>query len=95
MLGEDPLEGLKRETREETSLEIDIVLPLEVRHFTREDGQIITMIIFLCKLAGGELQLSQEHQAYDWVDVEKDGGKLPLWLNPVQGIFLKYNAGRV
>src|SRR3989344_6959854 len=63
-LGEDPMEGLRRETQEETHLEVDIVLPLEVRHFTREDGQKITMIIFLCKLLGGELRLSKEHQAY-------------------------------
>lgn len=93
-LGEDPFMGLKRETREETNLEIDIVLPLEVRHFTREDGQKITMIIFFCKLSGGTLQLSKEHQAYEWVDVEKEEDKIPSWLSPARENFVRYNFGR-
>src|SRR3989344_4087047 len=49
-LGEDPLEGIKRETQEETGLSIDVLHPLTVRHFTRKDGQIINLISFLCKL---------------------------------------------
>ncbi|MBI2124105.1 MAG: NUDIX domain-containing protein [Candidatus Wildermuthbacteria bacterium] len=92
-LGEDPIEGLKRETREETNLEINIVLPIEVRHFTREDGQKITMIIFLCRLLGGELKLSKEHQEYEWVNAEKDTDKVPSWLSSVRDTFVKYNFG--
>jgi 8-oxo-dGTP diphosphatase len=92
-LGEDPIEGLKRETREETNLEVDIVLPIEVRHFTREDGQKITMIIFLCRFLGGELKLSREHQEYEWVNIEKDTDKIPSWLSSVCSTLVKYNLG--
>jgi 8-oxo-dGTP diphosphatase len=92
-LGEDPIEGLKRETREETNLEVDIVLPLEVRHFSREDGQKITMIIFLCRFLGGELKLSREHQEYEWVNIEKDTDKIPSWLSSVCSTLVKYNLG--
>ena len=42
-LGEDPREGLKREIAEETGLDIEILYPLNVKNFTRDDGQIITM----------------------------------------------------
>ena len=60
-LGEDPILGLIREVREETGFYIHPRQPLSVRHFIRADEQIITMIIFFCKLSGGNLKLSHEH----------------------------------
>src|SRR5690242_1955170 len=58
-LGEDPFLGLKRETKEETGLDITIQRPLDIHHFTRDDGQIITMLIFLCEPGAGEITLSE------------------------------------
>jgi 8-oxo-dGTP diphosphatase len=66
--GENPFEGLKRETKEETGIEIEIMNPLGVHHFTRDDGQKITMIIFLCKPLSDEVKLSNEHENYIWAD---------------------------
>ncbi len=62
--GEDPFIGLKRETKEETSLDIKIIRPLTIRYFTRKDKQIIIMIIFLCKPIGGSIKLSKEHSDF-------------------------------
>lgn len=62
--GEDPFIGLKREIKEETSLDIKIIRPLTIRYFTRKDKQIITMIIFLCKPIGGRIKLSEEHSDF-------------------------------
>ena len=80
-LGEDPFAGLKRETKEETGLDIDIIQPLTIRHFTREDGQKITMIIFLCRAMSTSMQLSKEHTAHDWIDLQQDNLKLSQWYN--------------
>jgi len=71
-LGEDPREGLKRETKEETGLDIEVLHPLSVKHFTREDGQVITMLIFLCKALNSlDVKLSEEHTEYSWIPIEK------------------------
>jgi 8-oxo-dGTP diphosphatase len=75
-LGEDPFFGLKRETKEETSIDIDIVEPLTVQHFTRKDGQIITMLIFFCRPLSHDVKLSKEHTDFDWIDLKKGFGKL-------------------
>ena len=69
-IGEDPFIGLKRETKEETNLDIEIIKPLTVRHFTRDDNQIITLIIFLCKPLYKNIKLSEEHTDYDWINIE-------------------------
>ena len=37
-IGENPISGLKREIKEETGLDIDVLHPFNVRHFTRDDG---------------------------------------------------------
>ena len=44
--GESPYLGLKREAKEEIDSEIEILIPLDVHHFVRDDGQQITMLIF-------------------------------------------------
>jgi len=68
--GEDPFEGLKRETKEETGLDIEILNPLKIHHFTRDDGQKITMIVFVCKPVSDEINLSEEHTAYEWLNLD-------------------------
>lgn len=49
--GKDMLEGLKRETREETWLDIKIHSPLKEHSFTRDDSQKTRMFTYLCRLA--------------------------------------------
>jgi len=75
-LGEDPFEGLKRETKEETGLDIEILNPLNIQHFTRDDGQKITMIIFLCRPVSDSVALSKEHAQYEWSDLDQAKTKL-------------------
>lgn len=69
-LGESPFEGLKREVEEETGLKVRIMNPLKVHHFTRDDGQRITMIVFLCGADTDSVRLSGEHVAHVWMDTE-------------------------
>ena len=75
-LGENPFEGLRRETKEETGLDIEVLNPLTVRHFTRDDNQRITMIIFYCKPITSEVNLSEEHTDFEWLDLSSCKEKL-------------------
>ena len=79
-LGEDPFLGLKREAKEETNLDIEIISPLHIQHFTRDDNQTITMLIFLCKPTHNNLKLSEEHIDYSWVNLDRKEN-IPSWLN--------------
>jgi len=75
-LGEDPIKGIKRETKEETGIDIEVLHPLNVRHFNRDDGQTITMLIFLCNALNDNIKLSKEHTAFEWVPLENCKEKL-------------------
>ena len=89
-LGEDPIEGLKRETREETGIEVDVLHPLNIRHFTRDDNQTITMLIFLCKLNNNkDFQLSEEHSDFEWIDLKNCKEKLTDFFHKEVDIFNK------
>lgn len=82
-LGEDPLSGVLRETREETRLDVEVVLPVGVNHFMRDDGQKITMIIFLCKPLSDSITLSEEHTEYRWVDLRAPQSEFSEWLHSI------------
>lgn len=70
-VGEDPFTGMKRETMEEAGLSINIICPLGIQHFTRDDGQKITMIIFLCTPKTDDIKLSEEHIEYKWQEMSE------------------------
>lgn len=90
-LGEDPFIGLIREINEETGLYIDPVYLMNVRHFKRADGQIITMLIFFCKPKAGNIKLSEEHTAYSWVNIEESKEKITSFFHKEIDIFNELN----
>ena len=66
-LTEDPIEGVKREVKEETGLIVEVLCPISTKHFTRDDGQLVTGINFYCKIQGKkEIKLSEEHTEFSW-----------------------------
>lgn len=75
-IGEDPREGVKRETKEEVGLDIDVLLPFSTKSFQRDDGQMITMIIFLCKPISNKIVLSEEHSDFEWIPLSESKEKL-------------------
>ncbi len=81
-VGEDPMKGLKREISEEVGLTIEPILPVDVHHFTRDDGQVITMIIFLCKAVTHEITLSPEREQFEWKSLKEPTHTFPTWLIP-------------
>jgi len=88
-LGEDPREGIKRETKEETGIDVEVLHPINVRHFSRDDGQTITMLIFLCKALNNEVNISKEHSEFDWVSLENCKEKLTDFFHKELDIFNK------
>ncbi|OGE87655.1 MAG: hypothetical protein A3J07_02985 [Candidatus Doudnabacteria bacterium RIFCSPLOWO2_02_FULL_49_13] len=89
-LGEDPYEGLKREAREEANLNIEIIMPISVHHFVRDDGQKITLTIYWCKFLTSEIKLSEEHQEYKWVNLGQPEVELPKFFDQPINNFRKY-----
>jgi len=64
-------DAVKREVMEETGLKVDIIKPINVEEFTREDkpGVIAVEITYLCRSeSNGEIKLSShEHDSYAWI----------------------------
>jgi 8-oxo-dGTP diphosphatase len=75
----DLAESLKREVREETTLEIEVGAPF-ASWLGRDDT--VFLIGYRCGYLSGEIKLSDEHQACRWVDGsnfrELDDGSAPF-----------------
>lgn len=75
-LGENPYSGLARELGEELGRTFAegtyIGRPVDINHFERADGQVVTMMFFECFLGQDlEVALSSEHSAYEWVPLKE------------------------
>ena len=82
-LGEDPFEGLKREMLEEVNkTDFTIVHPLNVRHFTRKDKQIVTLIIFYCETESEQLTMDEELAETKWVPLSEAKEHIDEWYLP-------------
>ena len=69
--GEPFAEGLKREVREETGLEIEIIEPLYVGEWFPTIKGVpnhIVAMFMICTAEDKPIVLSDEHDAYEWVD---------------------------
>jgi 8-oxo-dGTP diphosphatase len=73
----DFAEALKREVREETTLEITVgqLLGIASKPFAnpktdREKNKRIFLVVYACTYLSGELKLSHEHDTYKWVTKE-------------------------
>lgn len=69
--GETAEETLKREIMEETGLIVNPIKLLDTWNLIKVDHQI-TGIIYLCSIEEGEITLSDEHDAYKWVNADKE-----------------------
>ena len=69
------IEPLKREVREETGLEIEVLNPFHVWYHefpksSRNYGKVVYLVAFKCKYVSGDVKLSDEHDKYQWVNKE-------------------------
>lgn len=93
-IGEDPVSGLKREIKEEAGIDIEVLHPFSVRHFTRVDGQTVTLLIFLCKALNDNIKISKEHSDFEWVALEKMKEKIAEFYYKEVDDFKKLGLGR-
>lgn len=71
--GEDGPEAVAREVREETALEIEVERVIGIYTSTYgdgEDAEPILDIAYLCRLTGGELEISSESSEARWFNLE-------------------------
>lgn len=80
--GEKPEDSLKREIKEETGLEIDIIKPSRCWTFIKKEENFqLVGVTFYCEFVSGEEKLSGEHTDFVWVLPEDIiNGKYPDWL---------------
>ena len=75
----DLVEALKREVREETTLEIEVGAPFAT---WLGRGETVFLIGYRCRYVSGKIELSHEHRTYQWVDGdsyrELDDGSPPF-----------------
>lgn len=65
--GEKKEQGLLREVKEETGLDIEIVTPANIWTYAPDAHTTIKGYIYLCKYINGGVALSAEHSEYKWI----------------------------
>jgi 8-oxo-dGTP diphosphatase len=68
---EEPEEALRREVREETGLDIEILKPLAIFHDYRGAENELLIRTYWCKVRSNQVVLSNEHSAYQWVSPQE------------------------
>lgn len=93
-IGETMEEALKREIKEETNMEIEIIRLIDIFDGifpdTYSQRKHLILIDFLCRRIGGEIQLqAEEAESYIWID-PKEAIKLPDILDTAKELIERY-----
>lgn len=71
LAGEDPLDAARRETEEESGLQVELdPRPVDTYAATRL-GEPMTVLVYAATYLGGEVVLSAEHDAYRWCSLDE------------------------
>ena len=65
---EDPISGLKREVKEETNYDIEIVAPVNT-WFGYWRAKLLLSIDYLAYIIRGDFKISSEHKDFAWVSI--------------------------
>jgi 8-oxo-dGTP diphosphatase len=86
-VGETLAQGVAREVKEETGLEVEIVELVEVLdRIHRQEGRIryhYVIADYLCKVTGGELRAASDADAVRWVERAEWNSHSALKLDPI------------
>lgn len=69
--GEQPIEGVRREIREETGLEVSTIKPIDIVSFFNKENDFVIVVGYLARVSISSITLSWEHDWYQWVSPEK------------------------
>jgi len=65
--GEDAMEGITREIKEESGLEVKDLKPFDVESHTNKDGDFWVTVAYIAKAVSDEVTLSFEHDELKWL----------------------------
>ena len=65
--GEDAIEGITREAKEESGLEVKDLKPFDVESHINKKGDFWVTIAYTAKAASDEVTLSFEHDEFEWL----------------------------
>jgi 8-oxo-dGTP diphosphatase len=67
---ESLIDAVKRETKEESNLNVEVITPIDVWSGEHE-GVSLHSIGFLCQVVSGEVEVSKEHTESKWLSVSE------------------------
>lgn len=77
---ENCTDGLLREITEETSVNVKIIKPLRIFDVIKKQFHM-TICTYLCVYKSGEVLLSDEHDAFFWLNIDDaEQMKVPVWI---------------
>ena len=85
--GEQPMDALKREIKEETGMEVDVVKPLSV---SGDDQWPRVDLIFLCNLVDGVFSASEEVSSARFFNMHEIPEVMPSQKNVIQQVQLQW-----
>ena len=76
--GEEPLDAVRREILEETGLVVEVEpRPLSAHHALRA-GAPMVIVYYLANWRSGEVAMSEEHDAWEWLDADSFARRTPI-----------------
>lgn len=76
--GESPLDAVRREILEESGLEVEVhPRPLSA-HVSERAGVPMLIVYYLADWKAGEVRLSEEHDAFGWLDADEFAARTPI-----------------
>ncbi len=78
--GETLLNGLRREIREETNIEVKNIMLKEANSFIKENGINLVVLQYIAEYESGEIKLSHEHEEFKWLGLEDLNNEIPKWI---------------
>ena len=69
--GEDPIDGISREIKEETGLDISNLTPFDVDSRINRGDVFLVTIAYITTITSNNIRLSSEHDEFRWVTPEE------------------------
>jgi 8-oxo-dGTP diphosphatase len=76
--GEDPVAAVKREIAEECGLQVELDDRPVTAYPARRNDEPMVVIVYRGRVTGGDLVLSDEHDAFEWLTPEEFGERSAL-----------------